>query len=535
LAFTPGASARYAYVTNSGDGTVSVIETANNAVIGSIPVGGEPVDVAISPNGARAYVAGKSSDSVAVIDTATNAVLTTVPVGKEPLGIAAGPEGNRVYVANFGDETVSVIDTSSNTVFGSPIAVGKEPDGVAVTPDGSRLLVAQRSGNVAIVDTASGSVVGSVADPLGPSRPVLGPRGGRGFVSDGAASSVTAFNPLSGGTVGAPLLVGAKPAGIAIAPSGATAYVASPVEGTITLLDTSVPAAIGTPIPGFPGATGVAIRPDGLQGYVTDGAGASVTVLDTTLNAAVGAIPVGVAPTAVAIVPDQGPRASIFVLPARKRAKKALTFQGSGSRDPDGQIANYAWDFGDGGHVEGPKPTRVHRYRRPGEYLVTLAVTDEEGCSNAFVYTGQTASCNGSPLAVATSLIVVADTAGPILRLAGAKHQAVRGRLVVRARCPREPCVLRGSGVLIASYESNGETVRRSVPLGKARAPRFARSWRKLRVRVPGRARRAALQAIFNGGEARARLSVIARDRDRELRLRQRKVTLHPSPGRAGT
>ena len=525
LAIAPGALARYAYVANSGDGSVSVIETINNFPVGAIPVGGEPVDVAISPNGARAYVANKGSDSVAVIDTATNAVVGTVPVGKEPIGIAVSPDGHRVYVSNFGDETVSAIDTGTNSVFGLPIAVGKEPDGVAVSPDGTRLLVAQRGGDVSVVDTAAAAVVGSVPDLLAPSRLAIGPRGGRAFVTDSAAASVTAFNPVNGNVVGAPIAVGSKPAGIAIGPSGQFAYAASPVEGTLTPIDTALNAPQGA-IAGFPGATGIAIAVDGLQAYATNGAGSTVSILDTTGNAAIGAIPVGAAPAGIAVVPDQGPQASFFISPARRRAKKVLTFHAGGSKDPDGKIVNYAWDFGDGGHLEGPQTTRVHRYKRPGTYLVTLAVTDAEGCSNALVYTGQTASCNGSAAAVATSAIAVGDTAGPILRLAGAKRQGLRSRVRVRARCPLEPCGVRAHGVLVTSLESGGVTSRRTIRIGVAAALRPTRGWRILRPRLPGPARRAARQALLLGGEAKATVSVVARDLDGESRLRQRKIKL---------
>jgi YVTN family beta-propeller protein len=524
LSVVPGASARWAYVANSGEGTVSVIETIDNSVVGAIPVGKEPVGVAISPNAARAYVANKGDDSVTVIDTAKNTVVATVPVGKEPVGIAASPDGHRVYVSNFGADSVSAIDTGLNSVVGA-IPVGKEPEGVAISPDGTRLLVAQRGGGVSIVDTGTNGIVGSVPDLLGPSQIAIGPRGGRAFVTNSAGSSVSAFNPVSGSLIGAPIVVGSKPAGIAIGPSGDLAYAASPPEGTLTPIDTSLDTPRGT-IGGFPGATGVAVMPDGLRAYVTNGTGSTVSILDTTGSAAIGGISVGSKPAGIAILPDQGPQASFFVSPARRRAKKVLTFHASGSKDPDGQIANYAWDFGDGAHLEGPQPTRAHRYRQPGTYLVTLAATDNEGCSAVLVYTGQTASCNGSAAAIASSVITVGDTAGPILRLAGAKRQTLRPRVSVRARCPRESCSLRAHGVLVTSVESDGETVSRTSRLGQAQVLRPSRGWRTLRLRVPQGARRAARQALLLGGEAKAKIAVVARDEDGELRLERRKVEL---------
>jgi len=78
-----------------------------------------------------------SSGSVSVIDTATNTVVgSPIPVGTNPVGVAATPAGRFAYVANANSDTVSVISTATNTVVGSPIPVGSGPSGVALTPDG---------------------------------------------------------------------------------------------------------------------------------------------------------------------------------------------------------------------------------------------------------------------------------------------------------------------------------------------------------------------------------------------------------------
>jgi len=51
-----------------------------------------------------------------------------------------------------------------------------------------------------------------------------------------------------------------------------------------------------------------------------------------------------------------------------------LTFDGSGSNDPDGAIFSYEWDFGDGYNGTGVNPT--HTYAQNDTYTVTLTVTD---------------------------------------------------------------------------------------------------------------------------------------------------------------
>ena len=88
-----GGCAGKAYVTNANANTVSVIDTATNAVVGSaIPVGSVPNAIAITPDGTKAYVTNANVNTVSVINTATNAVVgSAIPVGGAPRGIAICP------------------------------------------------------------------------------------------------------------------------------------------------------------------------------------------------------------------------------------------------------------------------------------------------------------------------------------------------------------------------------------------------------------------------------------------------------------
>ncbi|WP_167133598.1 PKD domain-containing protein, partial [Arthrobacter sedimenti] len=59
------------------------------------------------------------------------------------------------------------------------------------------------------------------------------------------------------------------------------------------------------------------------------------------------------------------------------QAGLSVTFDASGSRDADGSIASYSWNFGDGTTAEGPTPT--HQFGRDGTYTVTLVLLDDRG------------------------------------------------------------------------------------------------------------------------------------------------------------
>jgi YVTN family beta-propeller protein len=75
------------YVSNGGDGTVSVIETKSNTVAATIKVGKRPWNMALTPDGKKLYVANGRSDNISVIDTVTQQVVQTIAVGKLPWGV----------------------------------------------------------------------------------------------------------------------------------------------------------------------------------------------------------------------------------------------------------------------------------------------------------------------------------------------------------------------------------------------------------------------------------------------------------------
>ncbi len=60
-------------------------------------------------------------------------------------------------------------------------------------------------------------------------------------------------------------------------------------------------------------------------------------------------------------------------------------FSGLASSDPDGQIVDYRWDFGDGSTAAGA--ALYHSYPTAGAYTVTLTVTDNDGLTDTDVIT----------------------------------------------------------------------------------------------------------------------------------------------------
>jgi len=73
---------------------------------------------------------------------------------------------------------------------------------------------------------------------------------------------------------------------------------------------------------------------------------------------------------------DTEPPAADVTLDRRSVSDKTVAFDGTGSSD-NARIVGYEWTFGDGSSATGPTPT--YTYDDPGDYNVTLTVTDSAG------------------------------------------------------------------------------------------------------------------------------------------------------------
>ncbi|WP_319436181.1 beta-propeller fold lactonase family protein [Mycobacterium sp. RTGN5] len=311
---------------------VPVLPSPPPTATATVPVGNDPSEVALSPDGSKLYVTNLNDNTVSVIDTATNRVTATIPVGKAPEGVAVSPNGT-VYVTNISDGTVSVLGggnavTKTISVPGcGGCTGGPGPNAVAFSSNGRYAYVAKvppnntRYGTVSVVDTLTSAVITGIT--VGPAGTYpqdvayaytssgerlyvanVGPTGSYGTVSVIGITYNGSTTPTL--TPAATINVGTKgnfPVALAVSPDGSHVYVVNNSDGTVSVINTATNSVTAT-IPVGSGPQQVAVSPDGTRVYVTNGASNTVSVINTSTNTVTNTIEVGTLPDGIAVSPD---------------------------------------------------------------------------------------------------------------------------------------------------------------------------------------------------------------------------------------
>ncbi len=152
---SPNGRLAYVGTSDADSGKLLVVDLAEGRVVRDIPVASPIRDVALSHDGALAYVAIFDTHwggSVDVIDTAINEITAKVGIGGAPMQMVVSPDGARVYIADY--EHVAVMCTETNSVV-DILKVTAEPSCVAVSPDSGRLYIADHTGAITVMSVAS--------------------------------------------------------------------------------------------------------------------------------------------------------------------------------------------------------------------------------------------------------------------------------------------------------------------------------------------------------------------------------------------
>jgi YVTN family beta-propeller protein len=93
---------RSLYVSNRGDGSVSVVDVASRKVSATWRFGGSPDMGGVSSDGSQLWLSGRYSGAVYAIDTRDGHLLARIPVGSGPHGLCLFPQPGRFSLGHTG-------------------------------------------------------------------------------------------------------------------------------------------------------------------------------------------------------------------------------------------------------------------------------------------------------------------------------------------------------------------------------------------------------------------------------------------------
>ena len=134
----------------------------------SLPIYSGANFVAVAPSATTAYVTMPTFPpdptqplnilpSVGVVNTQSNTT-QTIPVGHNPVALAVTPNNGKLYVANQGDSTISgfdIVTLGLSQRVGSPMSTSSPPIWLVARSDNQRVYVLEQNGTLAWLDITS--------------------------------------------------------------------------------------------------------------------------------------------------------------------------------------------------------------------------------------------------------------------------------------------------------------------------------------------------------------------------------------------
>jgi YVTN family beta-propeller protein len=267
--------------------TLVVIDPASLKVVGRVPVGSDPHEVAVSDDARTAYVSnygafgrGGGGATIAVVDLTTQKALAPIDLGalRAPHGVAfaggklyftaeaakvvgrydpstrkidwvigtgqdrthmvvVSKDLKTVFTSNVSSATVSVIDAHSADWTVTNIPVGRGSEGFDLSPDGKELWVANaQDATVSVVDVASRRVVQTIPSTKSANRLKFTPDGKYVFVSDLSGNELLVLDAVGRKAFKRIALPG-NSEGLLMAPDGLHAYTTLNSRDAVAVID----------------------------------------------------------------------------------------------------------------------------------------------------------------------------------------------------------------------------------------------------------------------------------------------------------
>jgi YVTN family beta-propeller protein len=182
------------YAVNTPEGQLSIFDVEGDGSLtlaASVAVGLDPVSLAVRPGSSEVWVANHLSDTVSIVDVATRAVVGTIAAGDEPTDVVFA--SGRAFVSLAGNQDrVKVYNASTRALLTTIDIFGDDPRALASNAAGTEVyLVVLESGNHST--TLFHELVADGGGPPSPNPPRAG-----GLGPAPAVGLIVQFNPATG-------------------------------------------------------------------------------------------------------------------------------------------------------------------------------------------------------------------------------------------------------------------------------------------------------------------------------------------------
>jgi YVTN family beta-propeller protein len=161
------ADGSYLMISTEYSGVVAKVDCIHMRLVGSVHVGGLPIDVKLSPDGKVFYVSNQGRMGVSVIDPLALKEIRFIPTGRGAHGFQISRDTKSLYVSNRLEGSFSVIDFTTRKVVAKwYIPGGGSPDMLQLNPAGTQLWASGRyNATVYVMSTVSGKLIARI--PVG--------------------------------------------------------------------------------------------------------------------------------------------------------------------------------------------------------------------------------------------------------------------------------------------------------------------------------------------------------------------------------
>jgi len=227
------AASGLAFVINSGDASISLLDVSSQQELRRIPMLREPHHMALSPDHRTLLVGDTVGNEIVCLDPESGAVQRRV-AASDPYQLQFSPDGRFLVVVGLARNQIDIYDGATLRLL-RRVPIRALPSHLNFAPDSRIVYVTlQQSGRLAAITLAEGRVLWNV--PVGPTPAGVLWHAGQLLVGIMGADHIAVLDPADGHLLRR-IPTGRGAHNLFLSPDHRLIYVTNRVDGTISVLD----------------------------------------------------------------------------------------------------------------------------------------------------------------------------------------------------------------------------------------------------------------------------------------------------------